>query len=42
VITHGVDTNGQHKGIYLSMTLEEISLFPDIRMQKILNNYFLL
>jgi len=36
MIIHGVDTIGQHNGIYLSMTLKEIPLFPDVRMQKIL------
>jgi len=41
MIIHGVDTKGQHNGIYLSMTLEEISFFPDVRMQKIVNNYLL-
>jgi hypothetical protein len=42
VIIHGVDTKGQHNGIYLSMTLKEIPTFSDVRRQKILNNYLLL
>jgi len=42
VIIHGVDRKGQHNGIYLSVTFEDITLFPDVRMQKIVNNYLLL